>query len=91
MDQDYYVQVTFDFNESCCSKKDIFLDYLTTEHWININNGKNWKIGFKKDIHPNEKISIIKEDLKIATAISKINGVDYAVFFEDTFLIDCIN
>jgi len=91
MDNHYYVQVTFDFDESCCSEKDIFLDYLSTEHWINMNNGRNWKIGFKKHINSKEKIQIIKEDLKIATAISKINGVDYAVIFEDTFFIDRIN
>jgi len=87
----YYVQVTFDFDESCCTKKEIFLDYLSTEHWIDVNNGKNWKIGFKKNIHPQDKIAIIKEDLKIASSISKINGVDYAVFFEDTFFVDRIN
>lgn len=88
---EYYVEVTFDFDEKFDKEKEIFLDYLTSEHWINLNSERNWKIGFKNDIVEHDRLAIIKEDLIIASKISKIKDVDYAVILKDNFFFGSIN
>ncbi|RLZ11712.1 hypothetical protein [Faecalibacter macacae] len=86
-----YVEVTFDFNEEYKKEKEIFLDYLMSEHWVNINSERNWKIGFNQDLIINDKIAIIKEDLEVASKISKIKAVDYAIVLNDSLYFGSIN
>jgi len=87
----YYIEVTFDFDETLTKEKEIFLDYLTSEHWINLNSERNWKIGFKKDIQADERLDIIKHDLEVASKISKIKAVDYALISHESLFIGSIN
>ncbi|MBF0597850.1 hypothetical protein [Faecalibacter rhinopitheci] len=87
----YYVEVTFDFDDNFIKEKEIFLDYLTSEHWINLNSERNWRIGFKKDILETDRIEIIKEDLITASKISNIKKVDYAVILKDNLFFGSIN
>ena len=86
-----YVEVTFDFNDESPKEKDIFLDYLTSEHWVNLENERNWKIGFNQELVIKEKIAIIKNDLEVASKISKIKAVDYAIVLNDSLYFGTIN
>lgn len=87
----YYAEITFDFDEEYTKEKEIFFDYLSSEHWVNLNNERNWRIGFRKEILDDERVEIIKNDLKIASKISKIKKVDYAVITKESLFIGTIN
>ncbi|HEY4540301.1 MAG TPA: hypothetical protein VIG94_09860 [Faecalibacter sp.] len=87
----YYIEVTFDFDDTLIKEKEIFLDYLTSEHWINLNSERNWKIGFKKEIGAQKRFDIIKHDLEIASKISKIKAVDYALISNESLFFGSIN
>ncbi|MBS7333106.1 MAG: hypothetical protein KIG88_05880 [Weeksellaceae bacterium] len=86
-----YVEVTFDFDEQYKNEKEIFLDYLISEDWVNLDCERNWKVGFNQKLINNDRIAIIKDDLEIASKISKIKAVDYAIVLEDSFYFGTIN
>lgn len=88
--EDLFVDVTFDFNDQSVTEKEIFLDFLTTEKWIKKNSDQNWRIGFKDEISSEDKISIIIDDLKLASKVSKIKSVDYAIILNDSIFIDSL-
>lgn len=87
----YYAEITFDFDDEYSKEKEIFLDYLSSEHWINLNNERNWRIGFQKEILDAERVQIIQNDLELASKVSKIKKVDYAVITKESLFIGRIN
>lgn len=85
-----YVDVTFDFDDQFLQEKEVFLDYLSSEKWISLESDRNWRIGFNNGLFPQDKLDIIKKDLEIASKISKIKAVDYAIILNDAFYFDTI-
>jgi len=85
-----YAEVTFDFDEQFLLEKENFLDYLSNEKWTKLDTDQIWRIGFKNNIIPEDKLKFILNDLEIATKVSNIKAVDYAIMIEDIIYIDTI-
>lgn len=84
-------EIAFDFENENLNEKKLFLDYLLEHNWINLDSERSWKIEFEDDLLAEEQLNLIKEELSLASEISKFKEIDYAVVMGDLFYFDSIN
>ena len=84
-------EIAFDFENENLNEKKLFLDYLTEHNWINLDSERNWKIEFEDDLFDEDQLSFIKEELSLASSMSNLKEVDYAIVMGDLFYFDSIN
>ena len=84
-------EIAFDFENENLNEKKLYLDYLTEHNWINLDSERNWKIEFEDDLFDEDQLSFIKEELSLASSMSNLKEVDYAIVMGDLFYFDSIN
>lgn len=86
--KNFFADVTFDFDDQYVLEKEVFLDILSNENWINLDSECNWRVGFNQPLNTEDKIEIIRQDLIVASKISKIKSVDFAIILKDAVYVD---
>ena len=89
--EDYYIEITFDFNLKLNNEKNSFIDFLKNEQWINLETDKNWRVYLTKCLNPNDKVKTIKNTIKNGSKIAKLNKLDYAIISNDVVYLGSIN
>ena len=85
-----HVDVTFDFDDQYLQEKEIFLDYLSGEKWIQ-NSEKIWRVELDQSLSVKDQLSVIKKYIENASKISKIKAVDYAIISDEAVYFNKID
>lgn len=86
-----HVDVTFDFDDQYLQEKEVFLDYLSGENWINLNSDQLWRVQFNQSLSIEDQLLIIRKSIENASKVSQIKAVDYVLISEEAVYFNKID